>query len=304
MPHTIAHNGIDHSQPVVEHASAAEEHTAPPAEHGASPAGHGETGTEHGSGIHISLAAEKLFSIGGFPVTNSILMSVLTFAVLVSLAGFFKRKIATLPGKIQGIFEMMLEALLSLMDSILGSREKSEKYLPVIATIFFFVLVSNWLGLLPGVGSLVWHEGGKIIPLLRPAAADMNFTLALGLIAIIGVNFFGFMALGFKAHASKFFTFKNPINTFVGLLEFMSEFSKIISFSFRLFGNVFAGEVLLTIVAFLVPYVVPLPFLFLEIFVGFIQAFVFAMLALVFVGIAITGHDEDHAAEPAHGHSH
>jgi F-type H+-transporting ATPase subunit a len=260
-----------------------------------------ETHTEeeaHGSGIHISLAAEKLFYVGGFQVTNAILMSLLSLVVLGSLAALLKRKVALVPSKIQSVFEMILEQLLELMDTVLGSRDKSEKYLPLIATIFFFVVTSNWLGLLPGVGSLMFDSPEGRVPLLRSAAADLNFTLALGILAVVGVNLFGILALGFRAHAGKFFNFKGPIDFFVGILEFVSEFAKMVSFSFRLFGNVFAGEVLLTIVAFLAPYFIPLPFLFLEVFVGFIQGLVFAMLALVFVGVAITGHDAEH--EHAH----
>lgn len=253
-----------------------------------------------GQGVAISLKAEELFKIGSFPVTNSVLMSGLSFIVLVGLALIISRKIKMVPGKIQSIAEFILEQLLSLMDSVLGSREKSERYFPIIATIFVFVMTSNWLGLLPGVGSLVWKEGAERIPLLRSAAADLNFTLALGVLTIISVNLFGILAIGFKKHAGKFFNVKSPIDFFVGILEFMSEFARMVSFAFRLFGNVFAGEVLLTIVAFLVPYVAPLPFLFLEVFVGFIQAFVFAMLALVFVAIAIAEHD--HEETPA-GHT-
>jgi F-type H+-transporting ATPase subunit a len=262
----------------------------------------GHTETEAHSPIHISLSAEKLGSIGGFPITNAILMSALTFVVLASIAVSMRRKVSLIPGKVQSIFEMIFEMLLELMDSVLGSREKSEKYFPLIMTIFLFVVTSNWLGLLPGVGSLTRKEGSEVVPFLRSGAADLNFTLAIGIIAVVGINFFGVVALGFRQHAGKFFNFKG-INSAIGLLEFLSEFSKIISFSFRLFGNVFAGEVLLTIVAFLVPYVVPLPFLFLEIFVGFIQGFVFAMLSLVFVGIAITGHDEHEEHHEVTSHS-
>jgi F-type H+-transporting ATPase subunit a len=166
-----------------------------------------------------------------------------------------------------------------------------------VATIFLFVLVSNWIGLLPGVGSILINDGhGHQIPLLRAAAADLNFTLALGVLAVVVVNLIAIVTLGIRSHAGKFFNFSGPINFFVGILELVSEFAKIISFSFRLFGNIFAGEVLLVIVAFLVPYVAPLPFLFLEVFVGFIQAFVFAMLALVFIAVATTEHGaEEHA---------
>jgi F-type H+-transporting ATPase subunit a len=179
---------------------------------------------------------------------------------------------------------------MGLMDSVLGKREKTEKYLPLIGTIFIVVIVSNWLGLLPGVGSLGIYElvEGKevFVPFFRSPSADLNFTISVALIAVIGVNMFGILAAGCFRYANRFFTLKNPIYTFVGLLEFVSEFAKIISFSFRLFGNVFAGEVLLIIIGVLAPYFIPLPFLFLEIFVGFIQAFVFATLTLVFVSIA------------------
>lgn len=250
--------------------------------------------------VHISLRAEELFHLGNFPVTNSLLMAVLAMILLAGGAILFRRKIALIPSKLQGIFELVLEAVLDLMDSVLGDRHKSEKYLPVVLTVFLFVMISNWLGLLPGVGSIFMSvvEDGHVVkaPLFRPAAADLNFTLALGILAVVGINLMAIVALGIKSHAGKFFNFSNPINFFVGILELVSEFAKIVSFSFRLFGNVFAGEVLLTIVVFLVPYVVPLPFLLLETFVGFIQAFVFAMLALVFIAIATV----EHGAEEHH----
>ena len=250
--------------------------------------------------IHISLKAEEIFHIGGFPVTNTLIMSLLVFVLLATGAILLKRKLALIPGKVQALLEIVLEGILDFMDSVLGSRTKSEKYLPLVATIFFFILVSNWLGLLPGVGSIILHEEagpdghGGVAPLFRSAASDLNFTLALAILAVVGINLLGVLALGIRSHASKFFNFSNPINFFVGILELISEFAKIVSFSFRLFGNVFAGEVLLTIIAFLAPYFIPLPFLFLEIFVGFIQAFVFAMLSLVFVAIATTEHAAEH----------
>jgi F-type H+-transporting ATPase subunit a len=163
----------------------------------------------------------------------------------------------------------------------------AEKYLPFVFTVFLFILVSNWLGLLPGVGSIILKLPYESAPLLRSPSSDLNFTLGLAILAVIFVNLSGIITLGFLKYAKKFINFQNPIKFFVGILELISEIAKMISFSFRLFGNVFAGEVLLTIVGFLVPYFIPLPFLFLEIFVGFIQAFVFAMLTLVFISIAV-----------------
>jgi len=235
----------------------------------------------------ISIKAEEIFHIGGWPVTNALLLSTIALLVLLAFGLVLKRKILLVPGKLQSIFELLAESLLDLMDSVLGERKLSEKYLPLIATIFLFILTSNWLGLFPVVGSIDIAEGGHIVPLFRAPSSDLNFTIALAIISVFGVNFLGAFAIGAGKHLSKFFTLKNPIFSFVGLLEFVSEFIKIISFSFRLFGNVFAGEVLLMIVGFLAPHVVPLPFLFLEVFVGFIQAFIFSMLTLVFLSMAV-----------------
>ncbi len=247
----------------------------------------------------ISLRAEVIFHIGSFPVTNAVLLSTFALLLLVVLGLLLRRKLSLVPGGPQNLFEIIIEGALGLMDSVLGDRRKSEKYLPLVLTVFLFVLVSNWLGLLPGVSSIIVHQGEGSVPLLRSPASDLNFTLALALIAVTFVNIFGSAALGLKGRASVFFNFKGPIDFFVGILELVSEFAKIVSFSFRLFGNVFAGEVLLAIMAFLVPYLVPLPFMFLEIFVGFIQAFIFGMLTLVFVAMAVS-HGEGEPEE--HGH--
>jgi F-type H+-transporting ATPase subunit a len=244
------------------------------------------------SGIpEISLRAEEIFHIGSFTVTNAVLLSVLTLIVLVGSALFIRFKFSQIPGKIQSIFELLIEQALKIMDTVFGERKLSEKYLPIIVTIFLFVLTSNWLGLFPFVGSIkiAAEHGGELvrIPLFRSPASDLNFTLVLALISVFSVNILGILAIGFKKHASKFFHLGNPFLSFAGILEFISEFVKIISFSFRLFGNVFAGEILLVIIGFLVPYIIPLPFLFLEIFVGLIQAFIFSMLTLVFIGTSV-----------------
>ncbi len=238
----------------------------------------------------ISLKAEALFHIGSFTVTNSLIVSLFVFCIAIIAGLAVKRKMALVPGGFQNFVEIAIEGLMGLMDSVLGERKKTEQYLPLIATIFLVVVLSNWLGLMPGVGSIgIWemHNGHNMfVPLFRAPSADLNFTIAIAIIAVIGVNLFGILAAGFIRYSRRFFTLKNPIYTFVGLLEFISEFAKIISFSFRLFGNIFAGEVLLIIIGVLAPYFIPLPFLFMEIFVGFIQAFVFATLTLVFISIS------------------
>ena len=240
--------------------------------------------------IEISLKAEEILHLGGFSVTNSLLLTVFASGILIVLGYLFHKKLSIIPNQLQNFLEFILEEFLGLMDSVFQDRKKSEKYLPLIATIFLLIIISNWLGLLPGVGSIGFHEmhEGKevFIPLFRAPTADLNFTLAVAITSVLAVNLLGILALGLKKYLHKFFTLENPIKTFTGLLEFLSEITKTISFSFRLFGNIFAGEVLLLIIGSLVPYFIPLPFLFLEIFVGFIQAFVFSMLTIVFISIA------------------
>jgi F-type H+-transporting ATPase subunit a len=246
--------------------------------------------------LAISLRAETLFYIGSFPITNALLLSTLVFLLLLVIGLILRRRMSMVPGMIQNIAEMIVESALGIMDSVLGDRHRSEKYFPLVFTVFLFILFSNWLGLLPGVGSFIVNQPGGAVPLLRSPASDLNFTLALALIAMTFVNVASSRAIGLKHRLSAFFNFRGPIDFFVGILELVSEFAKIISLSFRLFGNVFAGEVLLAVIAFLVPYVIPLPFMFLEIFVGAIQAFIFAMLTTVFVAMALAGHggEEEH----------
>jgi len=243
--------------------------------------------------LNISLVAEKIFSIGSLPVTNALLLAFLVLVVLAVLAVILKNKLKMVPGMLQNVSEVVIEGGLGLMDSVLGDRRKSEKYFPLVFTIFIFILFSNWSGLIPGVGSITVGQGAGAVPLLRSPASDLNLTLAL--IAVTMVNVFAISIVGLKERVSVFFNFKSPIGLFVGLLELISEFARIISFTFRLFGNVFAGEVLLAIMALLVPYLVPLPFMFLEVFVGFIQAFIFGMLTLIFVALATTPHEGEEA---------
>lgn len=240
----------------------------------------------------ISLKAQQLFSLGGFPITNGLVLTLVVSLVLIIFSILFNRKIKMVPGKLQGAVEMGVGALLNLMESTLGSMEAAEKYFPLIATIFIFIWISNLLGILPGVGSLVLHEvNGDSVPFFRSPAADLNFTLAFAVISVIVTNVIGMAAVGTFKHIGKFLNFSSPINFFIGILELISEFAKIISLSFRLFGNVFAGEVLLTIISFLAPYIVPLPFLFLELFVGLIQAFIFAMITLVSISLHTATHE-------------
>lgn len=251
----------------------------------------------------ISIVAEEVFATPFFPVTNSLLTMWLGIIFVAFIVVQLSRSARVAAGGFQIVWESVYTFFLNLCESVLGERKLAEKALPFIATIFIFVFIGNIPSVIPGVGSIGFFEHKeKFIPLFRPGSADLNTTLALALISVIMIQIIGFRTLGF-GYAKKFFNFSNPMNFFVGILELVSEFAKIISFSFRLFGNVFAGEVLLTVMLMLVPYFVPLPFYGLEMFVAVIQAFVFAMLTLVFIKIAIASHEHGDRS-PAHGAAH
>jgi F-type H+-transporting ATPase subunit a len=221
-----------------------------------------------------------------------------------------RKKLKMIPKGIQNVFEMIIEGALDLCDSVTGSRAKSEKVFPMVFTFFIFILLNNWLGLLPGIGSIGYVENNFFIPYFRGGTADLNTTLALALISVIGANVFGVLAVGGWKYFNKFINLKafaeipgkirkdpsivivNPIKFFVGLIEVVGEVAKVASLSFRLFGNIFAGEVLLTSIAVIFAFGLPIPFMFLEIIVGVIQALIFGMLTLVYYTIAST--DEGH----------
>lgn len=243
--------------------------------------------------LHISITAEKLFKIGtDFWITNSLLTSWITILSLFIFAFFATRKISKIPGNLQSVAEIIIDGLHGLFSGVL--HDKVNVYFPVLATFFLYIMSMNWIGLLPGVGTVGIYEleeGHKIFkPLFRAGTADLNTTFALAMISIVIIQLAGFKTMGF-AYLKKFINFENPINFFVGFLELASEFSRILSFAFRLFGNIFAGEVLLTVIAFLIPVFAPIPFMGLELFVGFIQALVFSMLSTVFISLA-TSHAE------------
>lgn len=261
-----------------------------------------------------TIFAEPIFHVGGFTITNSLLMSWVTVFVLVAFFVAIGRKLKSVPGKLQVVFEILLEEALKLGDTITGERHKTEKLLPIVLALFLFILINNWLGLLPGVGTIGWVESegshSVFVPLLRGATADLNTTLAISLFAVIMSHAMGVMSLGVWNHLNKFINFKtlieipkkimhepivavvNPIKFFVGIVESIGEVAKIASLSFRLFGNIFAGEVLLASMMALFAYLLPLPFMFLEIIVGLVQALVFSILTLAFMSMATASHDE------------
>lgn len=263
-------------------------------------------------------------------------MGWIAMAVLIIGALVLKRKgVKLIPRGFQNFVEVIVGGLFDFFNTVTQDEKQTRKFFPIVATIFIFVITSNWMGILPGVGTIGFYEkehevaevsveaegnahgevaveadvkaeGGAheeavaeekeiFIPYFRSGYADVNMTLALAIISIIATQIFGIASLGFFHYAGKFFVnpLRDPIGFFVGFLELISELAKMISFSFRLFGNIFAGEVLLVVIGFLAPFIAPIPFYGLELFVGFVQALVFAILTLVFMKMAVTSHSAE-----------
>lgn len=249
-----------------------------------------------------TLASETIGHLGSFPLRNSMVTAWLAVILLIALAFIFKKKSTKLvPKGLQNFVEFFIEGLFNFFNSVTNDRAQTRAFFPIVATIFIFVLTSNWMGILPGVGSIGFYEKHHgveealvFVPYFRSGFADVNMTLALALISVIVTQCYGIWHLGFFQYAGKFIVnpLRDPIGSFVGVLELVSEFAKVVSFSFRLFGNIFAGEILLMVISFLAPFLAPIPFYGLEIFVGLVQALVFSLLTLVFMKMAVTSHHE------------
>jgi len=232
---------------------------------------------------YVALAAEKLFSIGPIPVTNSLLTTWIVTAILIAFAYLATKNARLVPHRLQNIAESMVETLQDFVTTIAPDRAKV--FLPIVASFFFFILFGNYLGLLPGIGTIGFWEDHTFVPLFRSINSDLNTTAALAIVSLIATHYLAIKYLGLWHYIQKFISL-NPIFLFIGLLELIGEATKILSLSFRLFGNIFAGEVLLTTASTkLFAFIIPIPFYFLEILVGFVQALIFAMLTLVFMTI-------------------
>ncbi|MBI4187390.1 MAG: F0F1 ATP synthase subunit A [Chloroflexi bacterium] len=264
------------------------------------------------------LPPEAVFHLLGFPVTNSIISAWLTIAVLVGVSYVVTRRLKLVPNRLQALLESAIGWLYDLCREVAGEKN-GRRFFPVVATIFFFVLMNAWLSLLPIFGSInITTAGGEHVHLFRGANTDINLPLALALVSFIFVEYHGIRLVGARHYIAKFINagrffgglgqlfrgslraglvgvLTGGIDIFVGLLEALSEFIRIISFTFRLFGNMTAGEILLLLVTFLVPWLAVIPFYGLELLVGLVQALIFSGLTLVFATMAVTHHKEETA---------
>jgi F-type H+-transporting ATPase subunit a len=245
----------------------------------------------------VEIKASPIAYVGSYPITNSQLTGIISLVLLAVLFAVGTRSMSLVPSGVQNLVEAIIEGLLGLAENVAG-RAKGREFFVLFATIFLYVLTNNWLELLPGFTNGTIYIGEDKTPLFRSPSADLNFTLVLALTAIFMVQFWGVRHTGWSGWSGKFINLKGgPIGLYVGILELFSEVSRVVSLTFRLFGNLFAGEVLLSVITSLVPLVIVLPFLFLELFVGVVQALVFALLTLAFSVMSTISHGGDD-----HGH--
>lgn len=262
-----------------------------------------------------TLYAEPIAHIGSFTITNALFTSWIVVIILIIISIKIRSSLKMIPKGFQNLFEIIIEGSEKLADQVTGDRKITEKAFPIVFTVFFIVLLNNWLGIMPfgGFGIIEMTDHGKaFIPIIRSGTADINGTLPLAILSVLGANLFGIFSIGLWKTTNKYVNLKAlgsifkkvrkepsilisaPIMFFVGVLELIGELAKVASLSFRLFGNIFAGEVLLASMGAILAYLLPTPFIMLELFIGVIQAFIFAILTLVYYTIASHDHDHDH----------
>jgi F-type H+-transporting ATPase subunit a len=240
-----------------------------------------------------TLAAEPIFHLGPVTITNTVIDTLLVDIILIALAIFISKKASLIPSFFQGLIEMAIEGFYNLTESVAGKR--TIQIFPYVMTFFLFILVANWSGLLPVITAIGFWEHGEhgkeFVPLVRAASTDLNVTVSLALVSLVATHTMSIRTLGLKSYISRFVSL-NPLALYTGLLELVSEFTKIISFSFRLFGNIFVGEIMLAQLSKVFAFVLPIPIIMYEMFVGVIQATIFGLLTMAFMGIFTTPHGE------------
>lgn len=236
-----------------------------------------------------TFAAESVFHLGFITVSNTLLATLLTDIILITGAIIIAKNIKLVPDLFQNAVESIIEIFYSLTETV--SAKRAAIIFPYFMTFFLFIIIANWSGLIPGFGSIGFYEKDHFVPILRAATSDLNTTLGLALVSAFATHILAIQATGIKDYLGRYFSF-NPIFLFVGLLEIVSEITKVISLSFRLFGNIFAGEVVLLTTAGIFAFLFPIPFLLLEIIVGLVQALVFSMLTMTFMAVLTTPQHE------------
>lgn len=252
------------------------------------------------TGPHINIKADVLFHIGPVPITNSMLLGLLGYALVLWAMGATVRAVKTGKKNILTSAVMMIyEMLLGTVEQVVGDKKVARQIAPLSITLFFVIIVNYWLGILPFVGPVTANG----VPLFRGLVADMNTTFAMAIISMTMVQVYAVKTHGLLGNLGRYFRnpLKDPAGAFEGILELIAEFSRLFALSLRLFGNVFAGEVLLIMVGYMTAYLASfalLPFMIFELFIGSIQAYVFFMLTTVFIGLGMVSHgehtDDDH----------
>lgn len=241
-------------------------------------------------GIHVALSAERLGTFLGIPITNTLVTTWLVGFLLILIAFLTHKRLKMIPSRIQALFEMMFEFVYDYITETLGSRDLARRFFPLLTTIFIFVLFLNWFEFLPGVGSITYDHH----PLFRGANTDLTVPLILALISFFVIEITGILTIGIWKYGSKFINVHSPIGFAIGLIELIGEMVRVVSLSFRLFGNILAGAVIISVATFFAPYGAPGLLMLFEIFIGFLQAAVFSLLTLFFIKLAI---EEPHGEE-------
>lgn len=244
------------------------------------------------TGIEIHVGAGTLFTVGGFAVTNSMLTGALAMVIMLSLFAYVVRKLKRGEyNRFVGLTQWAFEGMLGQVYSVIPDQKVARKVAPLALSIFFIMLFGYWMSVLPGLDSITYNG----VPILRAVNADLNFTFAVAIIVFLLVQFMALQAHGPIGSLKRYFRnpVKDPIGAFEGILEFIGEFSRYAALSVRMFGNAFAGEILLVILAVLTGFlsVIALPpFMAFELFIGFVQAYVFFILTVIFTSLAIESH--------------
>lgn len=236
--------------------------------------------------LNISLSPDILFNIGSFPVTNTFFWSTVVSIFLIILFVSVGQKMKDRPSKLQNFIEMLIEGAYSFVESVIGPGKKARRIFPLVATMFIFVVISNLAVYIPGQAAITIDRGSGPLAIFRAVMSDYSLVLIMTLIAVLTTQIVAIYVSGPFKYIGRFINLKNPLKFFLGIMDLVGEIAKVISLSFRLFGNIFAGEVLGMVMLFLAPFFVPLPFMFLGILTAVVQAFVFAVLTLVFVSMA------------------